>query len=125
MMCSARVATSSSWAGLRVRGAHAGDAAHARRVAELRTPATVGAEMALTNNSATRSRAWRRLIVSRLTACLLLPNGNLTINQLLVIGEPPSPPVSLSGSSPPDPLSLRERGNSRRPPSPERRGGQG
>src|SRR5256886_6672651 len=28
-------------------------------------------------------------------------------------------------SSPPDPLSLRERGNSGRPPSPERRGGQG
>jgi alpha,alpha-trehalase len=28
-------------------------------------------------------------------------------------------------SSPPDPLSLRERGNSRRPPSPERSGGQG
>src|SRR2546422_6280222 len=28
-------------------------------------------------------------------------------------------------SSPPDPLSLRERGKSRRPPSPERRGGQG
>jgi glucoside 3-dehydrogenase (cytochrome c) hitch-hiker subunit len=28
-------------------------------------------------------------------------------------------------SSPPDPLSLRERGNASRPPSPERRGGQG
>src|SRR5919108_286460 len=40
-----------------------------------------------------------------------------------------SPPVLLPvQSSPPDPLSLRERGNSRpdpRPPSPERRGGQG
>src|SRR5437773_11125531 len=35
------------------------------------------------------------------------------------------PPCLAVRSSPPDPLSLRERGNSRRPPSPERRGGTG
>src|SRR5207253_10672169 len=67
MMCSVRVATSSSWAALSVRGAHAGDAAHARRVAVLQTPATVGAESAPPKSSAACCRARRRLIVSRFT----------------------------------------------------------
>src|SRR5438128_5470023 len=71
MMCSATVATSSSWAALRVRGAHCGEAAHARRVAVLRTPATVGAEMAPPNSIATCWRAWRRLIEAWFTASLL------------------------------------------------------
>src|SRR5882762_33040 len=70
MRCSATVATSSSWAGVRVRGAHPGEAAHARRVALLSTPATVGAEMAPPRSIATCSSAWRRLIEVRLTASL-------------------------------------------------------
>src|SRR3989442_4617887 len=70
MMCSAAVATSSSWARLRVRGAHPGEAAHARGVVLLRTPAMVRAEMAPPKSAATCSRAWRRVIEARLTASL-------------------------------------------------------
>src|SRR5213593_5083832 len=78
MMCSATVATSSNCAGRSVRGAHCGEAAHARRVAGLRTPASVGAEMAPPNSIATCCRAWRRLIESLFTAALLR-DGDLAV----------------------------------------------
>src|SRR5438309_7176098 len=51
--------------------------------------------------------------------------GELAERRAEVLEHARASGLRVRASSPPDPLSLRERGNSGRPPSPERRGGQG